>query len=135
MPQTSNTIGTVNGLEILSLLSSFGKEVLIAWVVLKKTCLVAIRSTAVVLRRGREFGHSLGTLTDSVLGQFSGEHQSHSGLNLTRRHGSFLVDGGQLSGFRSNALEDVVDERVHNRHALLADSGVRVDLLQHFVDV
>ena len=34
-----------------------------------------------------------------------------------------------------DALEDVVDEGVHDRHSLLADAGVGVDLLQHLVDV
>ena len=41
----------------------------------------------------------------------------------------------QSRGLGSDTLEDVVHEGVHDRHGLAADSGVRVHLLQHFVDV
>ncbi len=34
-----------------------------------------------------------------------------------------------------DALEDVVDERVHDAHRLRRDPGVRMNLLHHFVDV
>uniref|UniRef100_A0A9L0SPM7 Histone H2B n=1 Tax=Equus caballus TaxID=9796 RepID=A0A9L0SPM7_HORSE len=34
-----------------------------------------------------------------------------------------------------DALEDVVDERVHDAHGLGRDAGVGVDLLQHLVHV
>lgn len=58
---------------------------------------------------------------------------------------------GQTRGLRRDALEDVVDElktmrvktcpvvrrtyRVHDGHGLRGDARVRVDLLQHSVDV
>ena len=35
----------------------------------------------------------------------------------------------------SNALENVVDEGVHDSHGLGRDAGVRMDLLQHLVHV
>ena len=34
-----------------------------------------------------------------------------------------------------DALENVVDERVHDSHGLGRNTGVRMDLLQHFVHV
>ena len=35
----------------------------------------------------------------------------------------------------SNALEDVIDEGIHDSHGLGRDAGVRMDLLQHLVHV
>lgn len=49
--------------------------------------------------------------------------------------GGPLVIVGKARSFGGDPLEDVVDERVHDRHGLAADSGVRMDLLQHLVDV
>ena len=46
-----------------------------------------------------------------------------------------LVVVSQSRGFSGNSLEDIVDERVHNRHGFAADPCVRMDLLQDFVDV
>jgi len=82
-----------------------------------------------------ELGDGLGSLRDGVLGQFSGEHEADGGLNLAAAESGLLVVSGQLSGFRGDALEDIIDEGVHDRHALLGDTGIGVDLLQHLVDV
>ncbi len=41
----------------------------------------------------------------------------------------------QTGGFRSNTLENVVDERVHDAHGFTRDSSVWVDLLQNLEDV
>ena len=89
----------------------------------------------ICLGRGSELGHSLGAFRHGVLGKLAREHQAHRGLDLAGREGSLLGVGGQLSGLASEALEDVVDERVHDRHALLGDASVRVHLLKHLVDV
>lgn len=35
----------------------------------------------------------------------------------------------------SDAFENVIDEAVHNAHRLAGDSGVRMHLLEHLVDV
>ena len=80
-------------------------------------------------------GDSLGSLTDGVLGEFTRKHEADGGLDFAAAQGGLLVVGGELSGLRSDALEDVVDERVHDGHALLGDTSVGVDLLQHLVDV
>ena len=37
----------------------------------------------------------------------------------------------QLASLRCEPLEQVIDERVHDRHRLGRDSSVRVNLLQH----
>lgn len=70
-----------------------------------------------------------------MLGQLSWEQQAHSCLDLPGGDGRALVVMGQAGCFSSNALKDVVDERVHDAHGLGGDASVRVDLLQHFVDV
>ena len=70
-----------------------------------------------------------------MLGKLTGKHEADGGLDLARAQGGLLVVGGELSGLSGDALEDVVDEGVHDGHALLGDSGVRVDLLEHLVDV
>ena len=81
------------------------------------------------LRRG-ELGDGLGSLRHGVLGQITGKHETDGGLDLAGRESGLLVVGGELPGFAGNALEDVVDERVHDAHPLLADAGVGVDLLE-----
>lgn len=42
---------------------------------------------------------------------------------------------GKTGSLGSDALEDVIHEGVHDRHGPGADACVRVNLLQHFVDV
>jgi len=80
-------------------------------------------------------GHGLGSLGHSVLGQFTGEEQADCGLDLPGGDGGTLVVVSQAGSLSSDTLEDVIHERVHDRHGLGADTGVRVHLLQHFVDV
>ena len=94
-----------------------------------------IKACACRLRRGSELGHGLGALRHGVLGELTREHEAHRGLDLPGRKGGLLGVGGQLASFASKALEDVVDERVHDRHTLLGDASVRVHLLEHLVDV
>ena len=80
-------------------------------------------------------GHSFGSFTDSVFGQFTGQKQPDGGLDLARTDGRFLVVVGKAGSFSSDALEDVVNERVHDAHGFAGDTGVRMNLLQHLVDV
>ena len=70
-----------------------------------------------------------------MLGQLAGEHEADGRLNLPRGKGGLLIVCGKLSGLASDALEDVVDEGVHDGHALLGDAGIGVDLLEDLVDV
>ena len=41
----------------------------------------------------------------------------------------------KAGSFSGDALEDVVDEGVHDAHGFAGDTSVRVNLLQHLVDV
>ena len=80
-------------------------------------------------------GDSLGALRHGVLGELSREVEPDSGLHLATGDGVLLVVVGQAGRLRGDALEDVVDERVHDAHGLAGDAGVGVDLLQDLVDV
>jgi len=80
-------------------------------------------------------GDSLGTLRDSVLGEFTGEDETDSGLDLARGDGGALVVGSKLGGLAGDTLKDIVDERVEDGHGLVGDTSVGVDLLQDLVDV
>lgn len=70
-----------------------------------------------------------------MLGQLSGEEKPDSRLNLPGSDGRPLVVVGETGGLSGDSFEDVVDERVHDAHGLGRDSGVRVNLFQHLVDV
>lgn len=70
-----------------------------------------------------------------MLSQFTWENQSDGSLDFSGRDGGLLVVGSQLGGFGGDSLEDIVDERVHDGHGLLGDTGIWVSLLQHLVDV
>jgi hypothetical protein len=70
-----------------------------------------------------------------VLGEFTREHQTDSGLDLAAGESRLLVVSGELSGLGGDTFEDIVDEGVHDGHSLLRDTGIGVDLLEHLVDV
>lgn len=87
-----------------------------------------------LLRRG-VLGDGLGAFTDGVLGQFTGEKQTDGRLDLAAGDGRSSVVVSKTRSLGGDALEDVVDEAVHDAHCLGADTGVWVHLLQDFVDV
>jgi len=70
-----------------------------------------------------------------VLGELTREEETDSGLDLTGGEGVALVVATEVDGLGGDALEDVVDEGVHDGHTTLGDTGVRVNLLEHTVDV
>jgi hypothetical protein len=74
-------------------------------------------------------GDNLGSPRDSVLGQLSGEEETGSGLDFASSDGRPPVVVSKLGSLSSNALEDVLDKRVHDAHGLGGDASVRVDLL------
>ena len=80
-------------------------------------------------------GDGLGSLRDGVLGQLSGQEETDRGLDLARGDGGPLVVVSQAASLGGDALEEVVDEGVHDGHGLGGHSGVGVHLLQHLVDV
>jgi hypothetical protein len=80
-------------------------------------------------------GDGLGTFRDGVLGEFTREDKTNSGLDFTRRDGGTLVVGSQLGGFRSNTFKDIIDEGVQDGHGLVGDTSIGVNLLQDLVDI
>ena len=64
-----------------------------------------------------------------MLCQFTRQHKTDSSLDFPGRQSGLLVVCCQLSSFRGDTFEDVVDERVHDRHTLLRDTCIRVDCL------
>ena len=80
-------------------------------------------------------GDSLGSLRDSVLGKFSREEEPDSSLDFTGGDGGPLVVVGQAGSLSSDSLKEIIDKGVHDAHGLGGDTSVRVDLLQHLVDV
>ena len=88
------------------------------------------------LSRGRsELGDSLGALGHGVLGELTGKHETNSSLDLSGRKSGLLVVTSKTGGLGGDAVEDIVDEGVHDGHASLGDTGVVVDLLEDLVDV
>ena len=86
--------------------------------------------------RGRlEFRDGLGALGDSVFAELAREHEPDRSLDLAGRERFLLGVAAELGGLESDALEDIINKRVHDRHALLGDARVRVDLLEDAVDV
>lgn len=70
-----------------------------------------------------------------MLGQLTGQQETDGRLDFPTGDGRSLVVVGQTGRFAGDALEDVVDEAVHDRHGFGGDASVGVNLLQHFVDV
>ena len=70
-----------------------------------------------------------------MLGEFTGEEEPDSGLDLAGGDGGPLVVVSQTAGLSSDSLKEIVDERVHDAHGLGGDTSVGVDLLQDLVDV
>ena len=97
--------------------------------------MVVVSTESTCLLGGGVFGDSLGSFGDGVLGQLTGEEQSHGSLDLPRGDGASLVVVSETAGFSGDALKDVVHERVHDGHGFGGDASVGVDLLEHLVDV
>ena len=70
-----------------------------------------------------------------MLGQFTGQEETDSGLDLSACDGGSLVVVSKTAGLGCDSLKDIVDEAVHDAHGLAGHSGVGVHLFQDFVDV
>ena len=70
-----------------------------------------------------------------MLGKLTRKYKSDGRLDLSGGDSGSLGVSGKLSSLDKGSLEDVGDEGVHDGHALLGDTAVRVHLLQHLVDV
>ena len=84
---------------------------------------------------GGVLGDGLSPFRHSMLGQFSWEQEPDGSLNLPRSDGGTFVVMGQAGGLGRDALKDVIHKRIHDRHGLGGDTSVRVDLLEHLVDI
>ena len=70
-----------------------------------------------------------------MLGELTGEDEADSGLDLARSDGGLLVVASKAGGLGGDAVEDIVDEGVHDGHGLGRDTSVGVNLLEDLVDV
>eukprot|EP00302_Diacronema_sp_CCMP2436_P034485 CAMPEP_0179991456 /NCGR_PEP_ID=MMETSP0984-20121128/4999_1 /TAXON_ID=483367 /ORGANISM="non described non described, Strain CCMP 2436" /LENGTH=96 /DNA_ID=CAMNT_0021910757 /DNA_START=542 /DNA_END=829 /DNA_ORIENTATION=- len=91
---------------------------------IQKARLRARRGHEARLRVGRVLGHGLGALRHGVLGKLAGKDQADGRLDLAGRERALLVVAHELARLDGDALEGVVDERVHDRHGLGRDARV-----------
>ena len=70
-----------------------------------------------------------------MLGELTWKEESDSGLDLSGGESVLLVISNELGGLDGDLFVDVVDERVHDGHGFLGDSGFWVNLLEDSVDV
>ena len=70
-----------------------------------------------------------------MLRKLTGEQEAHGSLDLAGGKGVLLVVADETGRLGGDLLEDIVDERVHDAHGLLADAGLGVHLLEDTVDV
>eukprot|EP00411_Alexandrium_monilatum_P123044 CAMPEP_0175653890 /NCGR_PEP_ID=MMETSP0097-20121207/11118_1 /TAXON_ID=311494 /ORGANISM="Alexandrium monilatum, Strain CCMP3105" /LENGTH=140 /DNA_ID=CAMNT_0016959929 /DNA_START=63 /DNA_END=482 /DNA_ORIENTATION=+ len=80
-------------------------------------------------------GDRLRPLGNRMLGELPGKHEPHSGLHLSAREGPPLHGAQQSRRLGCHAVKYIVHEAVHDVHPALANATLRVDLLQHLVDV
>ena len=122
--------GTVNN----TISSSNGISLWEGVVVLKGPSFVVVQ-TGSLLGAGvfGVFGHSPGSLRHGVFGQFSGEEQTDSGLDLSGGDGASPVVVSQPTGLSGDTLKYVIHEGVHDGHGLAGYTSVRV--LEDLVDV
>ena len=70
-----------------------------------------------------------------MLGEFTRKKELNSSLDLSGGKSVLLVVSNKLAGFEGDSFVEIHDERVHNVHGLLADTGFRVDLSEDSVDI
>jgi hypothetical protein len=104
------------------------------FVVLKRTVYKCVENEKHLFRTG-VLGDGFGTFGDGVLGQLTGQQQTHGSLNFSASDRRTFVVVCQTGSFSGDTFEDVVHETVHYAHSLTRDTGVGMDLFQHLVDV
>ena len=93
------------------------------WLLLKEPLFLAVNPQVSLLAAG-VLGHSLGSFTDGVFGQFTGQKQPDGGLDLAGADSGFLVVVSKAGSFGGDAfIEDVVDERVYDAHGFAGYTG------------
>lgn len=83
----------------------------------------------------RVLGHCFRAFTDRVLRQFTRQQEPHSRLYLPGGDRRALVVMRQSRRLRGDSFENVVYKAIHDAHGFAGDPGVRMYLLQYFVDV
>jgi len=121
---TGNEIGRFSGPEKGRFILMFGVCV----------CTAGLNCTRDLFGAG-VLGYGLSAFADGVLGQFTGQQETDGGLDFPTGDRRPLVVVSQTAGFGGDALENVVDETVHDAHGLRGDPGVGMYLFQHLVDV
>lgn len=101
---------------------------------LKRAFLCLSKRKAHLLGAG-VFCDSLGTFGNGVFCQFTGQQKSDGCLDFSAGDGRSFVVVSQAGRFGSNSFKDVIHERIHDRHSLGRNTGVRMDLFQDFVNV
>ncbi len=96
---------------------------------------VCVVSTSTSLLAAGVLGDGFGAFADGVLGQFTGQKETDSCLDLSAGDGGSLVVVSESGSLRGDSLKDVVDKAVHDGHSLAGDTSVWVHLSQHLVDV
>ena len=91
-------------------------------VVLKRTGVCCEGAIEGLLGAG-VLGDGLGSLRDSMLGQFSRQQKPDRGLDFTGCDGGPLVVVSKTASLSSNALKKVIDKGVHDGHGLGGDTG------------
>ncbi len=74
------------------------------------------------------FGDGLGALRHGVFGEFSGQQQPDCSLHLSARDGRPLVIVSEPWGLCSDALEHIINKRVHDAHRPAGDTSVGMNL-------
>lgn len=102
---------------------------------LKRAFVCVRRKTEICLFRAGVFGDSLGSFGNGVFCQFTGQQKSDGCLDFPTGDGGSLIVVSQAGRFGGNSFENVIHERIHDRHSLGRDTGVRMNLFQDFVNV
>lgn len=87
------------------------------------------------LFRAGVLGNRLGAFAYCVFGQFTRQQEPYGSLYFAGGDGRALVVMRQSRRFRSDSFEHIVYKAVHDTHGFAGDPGVRMYLLQYFVDV
>lgn len=65
----------------------------------------------------------------------TGKQQSNGRLNFARRQRRLFVVTNETTRFGRDTFENIVHERIHNRHCSTRNAGIRMHLTQYFVNI
>lgn len=85
--------------------------------------------------RRRVLRDRLCAFRNGVLRQLTREDEPNRSLDLPRRDGRFLVVSSKLRRLRGDALKDIIDKGVQDRHGTSRDTSVWMNLFENLIDV